>query len=53
MKKIKTSFVYPPIPVRHHDWCAYYEGEEESKCYGWGETKEEAVLDLVEYYEID
>lgn len=26
--KIKTSHVYPPIPIRTHDWCAYIDGEE-------------------------
>ena len=26
---IVTSFQYTPIPVRDHDWCAHYEGEEE------------------------
>ncbi len=46
MKKILTSHVYPPIPIRNYDWCAYYDGEEESKNYGWGSTEEEAVNQL-------
>jgi hypothetical protein len=47
-KKIITSHVYPPIPLRHLDWCAYYDGEEEDQNYGWGKTKEEAVKNLLE-----
>jgi len=46
-KKIVTSFVYPPIPLRTCDWVAYYDGEEEG-FRGWGETEQEAVEDLKE-----
>ena len=49
-KKIITHFVFPPIPDRTHDWCAYYEGDEETGRYGWGETKEEAIRELKENY---
>lgn len=41
-----TSFVYPPIPIRQFDWCAYLEGTEEEANYGWGATEAEAILDL-------
>lgn len=44
--KIVTSFVYPPIPVRQFDWCAYRDGEEEAGGYGYGATEAEAIADL-------
>lgn len=50
-RKIITNNVYPPIPVRCFDWCAYFEGEEESGNYGWGETAEAAIKDLKQRYE--
>jgi hypothetical protein len=31
--RIVTSHVYPPIPTRDHDWCAFYDGEEEAGNY--------------------
>lgn len=44
--KIITVHVYPPIPFRGCDWCAYHDGEEERGEYGWGPTKEAALEDL-------
>jgi len=41
-----TSFVYPPIPIRQFDWCAYLDDDVESGPYGWGATEAEAILDL-------
>lgn len=47
--KIITTFVYPPIPVRHFDWQAHYDGEEDEQMVtGSGATETEAVLDLIE-----
>ena len=46
MKKIITDYVYPPIAIRCFDWCAFYDGEEENKNYGWGRTEQEAVNQL-------
>lgn len=46
--KIKTSHVYPPIPIREFDWQAYYDGEEEAGQYGHGRTEAAAVVDLIE-----
>jgi hypothetical protein len=46
--KILTTYVYPPIPLRTLDWCAYYEGQEESGDYGWGASEQEAINDLKE-----
>jgi hypothetical protein len=56
---VKTSFDYPPIPVRHMDWSAWdddtydasYEGEEDgwkSSPIGHGATEQEAIDDLLE-----
>jgi hypothetical protein len=46
---IITSHVYPPIPTRDHDWCAYRDGDEErSSRYGWGATEQEAIADLID-----
>jgi hypothetical protein len=46
-KTIKIAFVYPPIPVRDHDWQAYYEGDEESGS-GFGESPGLALENLYE-----
>lgn len=46
--KIKTSHVHPPIPVRHFDWLAFIDGQEEEGPYGWGATESEAIADLQE-----
>lgn len=44
---IRVSHVFPPIPDRRFDWCAYYEGEEEKGNYGEGSTPYMAILDLI------
>lgn len=44
--KIITSHVFPPIPIRAFDWCAYVDGTEESGLRGWGRTEQEAINDL-------
>jgi len=50
--KIITDFVYPPIPDRRTDWCAYRDGDEETEsAYGWGATEEEAIADLLAHEE--
>ena len=47
--RIITRHVYPPIPVRLMDWCAYRDGDEEnSSRYGWGRTEIEAIADLID-----
>lgn len=45
--KIITQHINPPIPVRHLDWCAWIEGEEEG-FKGWGDTEQAAIEDLRE-----
>lgn len=44
---IITAYVHPPIPPREFDWCAHRDGSEESGPYGWGLTREEAVMELI------
>jgi len=45
--KIVTEHMYPPIPMRNFDWCAYIEdSDEETRICGWGETEEAAIKDL-------
>ena len=44
---IKTSFVYPPIPIRSFDWQAFEDGYEPGDALGWGATEEEAIADLL------
>jgi len=42
-----TRFEPPPIPVRHFDWHAFIDGEEEGPT-GYGYTELEAVTELAE-----
>lgn len=51
--KIRTEYVYPPIPIRAFDWSAVdddtYDGP---GCpVGWGYTEEQAIADLLEQIE--
>jgi hypothetical protein len=47
MPKIVTSFMYPPIPIRAFDWCAWFDDEgAEAGRYGYGATEAEAILDF-------
>jgi hypothetical protein len=54
--KIKTSFDYPPIPVRSFDWSAIdtdtYDGDPRSPI-GYGATEQEAIGDLLSQMEED
>lgn len=47
--KIKTNNVFPPIPIRQFDWCAWDDdkGEDGSK-YGWGATEQAAIDDFLD-----
>ena len=49
--KIITSHDRPPIPVRHLDWSACLDGQEETGPYGHGATEQEAIDDLKEILE--
>lgn len=48
MRKIVTSHMFPPIPIRDFDWCAHFDGEEEKGNYGWGRTEAEAIQDFLD-----
>jgi hypothetical protein len=45
MRKIMTENIFPPIPSRAFDWCAYYDGIEDAA--GYGPTEQAAIDDLV------
>lgn len=50
---IRTSFDYPPIPVRQFDWSAIdddtYDGADDSSCpIGHGATEQDAIDDLMD-----
>jgi hypothetical protein len=45
---IVTTYIYPPIPTRFHDWHARWDWQdEESTLVGWGDTEDSAVLNLL------
>lgn len=43
LRKIHTSHVYPPIPVRSFDWQAIFDGYEPGDSIGTGKTEQEAI----------
>lgn len=49
-KCIIVAEVFPPIPTRRFDYCAYIDGDEERQEYGYGPTREAAIADLREVY---
>ena len=58
MEKIITSYVFPPIPLRQFDWCAYRDSYEPPDSdgvggglIGWGRTEQDAINDLVQIEE--
>jgi len=42
-RRIVTQHVHPPIPVRHMDWQATFEGYEPGDSVGTGATEREAI----------
>ena len=46
MSSVITRLEPPPIPVRHFDWHAFIDGQEEVT--GYGATELEAVTELAE-----
>ena len=48
--RVRTQCVCPPIPLRHFDWCAWVDGEEEGPV-GWGPTEDIALEDLADKME--
>ena len=51
MSKIITTYETKPIPVRHYDWEAVREDDDEYKAVGYGATEKEAINDLLELEE--
>jgi hypothetical protein len=50
--EIKTTFIYPPIPIRSFDWQAIDDSTYEAGMpIGHGRTKAEAIADLMEQVE--
>lgn len=49
--KITTQHIYPPIPIRTHDWMATVEHLNEDSPQGWGATEAEAIADLKQQLE--
>ena len=47
MSRVHLSFVYPPIPLRNFDWSATRDNYDEGDLHGAGETKAEALIDLL------
>lgn len=47
---IITELVFPPIPDRSHDWCAYRDPEGR---IGWGRTEDDAIKALLMQEEED
>jgi hypothetical protein len=45
--EIVVTFSPPPIPWRGGDYCAVRDGYEEGDCMGYGETEEEAIIELM------
>lgn len=48
MEKIRTHYVFPPIPLRQFDWCAVRDSYEPGWPIGYGRTEAEAIADLHE-----
>lgn len=50
-RKIITTYVYPPIPIRSMDWQAHFDGDEPNDngamLVGRGATEQEAIDDLL------
>ncbi len=46
--KIRTEFVYPPIPLRSFDWTAVTDDYEPGAPIGYGATEDAAIADLQE-----
>jgi hypothetical protein len=53
VKTIYVQFDPPPIPNRSCDWHAWVDGEEENLITCDGPTKERAIENLIDDYELD
>lgn len=52
MLQVTVDYIYPPIPLRNFDWCAYDENYEPGCPIGYGRTLREALEDYEEMYEL-
>ena len=43
---IRTSFEYPPIPIRDYDWSAIRDDYDSGDLIGYGRTEQEAIDNL-------
>jgi len=43
--EVKTQHIFPPIPSRNWDWCAYDDNRPD-RVVGWGRTEKEAIADF-------
>ncbi len=48
LEPVYTAYDPKPIPMRDHDWCAYYDSYEPGAPLGWGASEQLAVNDLLE-----
>lgn len=48
--KVVAHNIFPPIPLRKFDWCAYFDGEEEG-LIGYGAIEADAIDDLIQQWE--
>ena len=46
--KVVTRYICPPIPIRSHDWMAFFPDMEEDGPTGYGETEADALRDLAD-----
>ena len=46
MRRVIIEHIYPPIPDRSTDYCAYLDGYEPGELIGYGPTAEIAKADL-------
>ena len=54
-RKIITTFIYPPIPIRSCDWQAHFDGDEpDDNGQMWTESAifrdDSRLIDIVEWY---
>ena len=45
--KIITQQINPPIPQTQFDWCAVFDSYEPGDPQGWGESEDQAIVDLM------
>ena len=51
MRRVIIEHIYPPIPDRSTDYCAYLDGYEPGELIGYGRTAADATADLQDQIE--